>query len=89
MANKQREAAKCIICGNQAERCHVKSRGSGGTDDDWNIMSMCRKHHQEQHFIGWTVFYFKYPEVQPILRDKGWSLDSYTNRLFNPNNAKA
>ena len=49
----------CIICGRDAEPCHVRSRGAGGTDLG-NIVPMCRIHHTEQHKIGIKTFQAKW-----------------------------
>ncbi len=66
--------SKCIICNRNIEvdRCHIKTRGSGGTDDDWNILLMCRLHHNEQHSTGFYKMSLKYPHLLVILKYKGW-----------------
>lgn len=62
----------CIICGDPSERCHIKSRGSGGGDEEWNIMHLCREHHIEQHKRGWLGFSSVYPVAREELQRKGW-----------------
>ena len=43
-----------------ADLHHVKTRKSGGTDDDYNLMPLCRSHHTECHKIGTSTFVKKY-----------------------------
>jgi hypothetical protein len=65
----------CEICnGHNPERHHIKTRGSGGTDDDWNIIMLCRKHHIIWHQYGISKMVETYPLVQVLLRNKGWVL---------------
>jgi len=82
----------CLLCrSNRIDRCHIKSKGSGGPDDNWNIMFLCRFHHQEQHRIGIITFYKKYPNIQKALQFAGWSLDESSGkpRLVHPKLAPA
>lgn len=62
----------CIICGTQGENHHVKTRGSSGTDDYYNLMPLCREHHQNIHFIGLTTFASKYSEAREWLIRHAW-----------------
>ena len=73
----------CAVCKKKGERHHIKHRGSGGVDDDWNILSLCRLHHIELHQIGGLKFIQKYSEVEKILIEKGWYVDNYRSRLWN------
>ena len=54
------------------DRAHVKSRGSGGTWDDDNILILCRRCHQMQHYYGFKKFSEVYPNIARILDEKGW-----------------
>ena len=47
------------ICDGPTEAAHVRSRGAGGEDAN-NTVSLCRKHHREQHRIGIQSFETKY-----------------------------
>lgn len=63
----------CCICGSRpVDPCHIKSFGSTGLDIEWNMVPMCRQHHQQQHRIGIMTFYQKYLTYQLALREKGW-----------------
>lgn len=67
---------KCTIsrCKNtNIDKHHIKTRGSGGTDDDWNLVELCRLHHSEIHQIGNWKFCQKYPEFLSVLKSKGWT----------------
>lgn len=68
---------RCTIenCQNSnIDKHHVKTRGSGGSDDDSNILLLCRIHHSEAHQIGMVKLSKKYPEVNAWLEDNGWEL---------------
>jgi len=56
------------------DRAHVKTQATGGTWDDFNILLLCRRHHVEQHTIGWIKFMRKWPRVYRALNDKGWRI---------------
>lgn len=63
----------CVVCGKkQTDPCHVRSRGAGGSDAEFNVIPLCRIHHSEQHMMGFKVFCFTYPKVWEALKSKGW-----------------
>lgn len=68
---------QCIICGRRADKCHIKSRGSGGGDAWWNILWMCRTLHVKQHKMGWRTMSRKYPIIAEALRERGWSFTGW------------
>ena len=70
----------CIICGAQGEKHHFKSRGSGGTDDEWNIMPLSRGHHVEFHKLGATTFVNKYPQAKEWLIKNGWEFNEFKKK---------
>lgn len=66
----------CVVCGEQnADRAHIKSKGSGGSLDECNIMHLCREHHSVSHGIGWKKFSEIYPKVLRELKAKGWEFN--------------
>jgi len=71
-------------CYGPIDQAHIKSRGSGGCDDSWNVIPLCRKHHSEQHQIGWYRFAFKYIEVKLKLCELGWKYDYELGKMWNP-----
>ena len=40
----------------QTERHHIVTKGARGADEDYNIMHLCRYHHDEFHRHGWLTF---------------------------------
>lgn len=63
----------CLVCGvKPSDAAHIKSRGAGGSDDLYNLASLCRVHHSIQHRMGWVQFALKYPEVFKYLQGLGW-----------------
>ena len=67
---------RCLVCNNpKTDHCHVKSRGAGGSDDSWNIIYLCRKHHRLQHTMTWHKFCEMYPVVYLELQSKGWRIE--------------
>lgn len=68
-------AAPCSIRGCKSQptdRAHIKSKGAGGTWDEWNIIHFCRDHHQMQHAFGWFRMCDKFPEVKEQLTSRGY-----------------
>ena len=70
----------CEVCGDIAERHHIKTRGAGGTDEPENILEACRAHHIEVHKLGLTTFAEKYPKVKKYLLSKGWYFDDFRRK---------
>lgn len=68
-------ASRCCVCSAPppSDASHVKTQGSGGPDEEWNLMPFCRKHHIEQHAIGWIKFLEKHPNLKLKLRLLGWN----------------
>ena len=56
---------------NPIDPSHIKTKGSGGPDTDWNVVAHCRRCH-----IGWGIsrikFFEKYPDFEKHLKDLGW-----------------
>lgn len=61
------EVAVCVICGSLGERDHVVTRGSGGGDEETNIIWLCRIHHTLRHQKGVVWLADKYPAYKKIL----------------------
>lgn len=62
------------------DRAHIKSFGSSGCDDDWNLLNLCRADHSWQHSQGWKRFSERYPSIMDILEERGFYFDSF-NKL--------
>lgn len=78
------KAMPCIVCGSRlmVDPSHIKTRGSGGPDEPWNVVAKCRKHHTEWG-MSWSRFLVKYPAFAFKLRQLGWEWES--GKLWNPN----
>lgn len=82
----------CLICGTwPCDPTHVRSRGAGGHDVDFNVAPLCRFHHIHQHRFGVFQFLKKYPEFRAWLEDHGWEIneeraDLHHPRIVNPFN---
>lgn len=65
----------CLVCGaSPVDKCHIRSKGSGGSNDECNIILFCRGHHRIQHNIGWYRLCEKFPIVHDALKEKGWEI---------------
>lgn len=64
----------CFLCGSRyrVDPCHIKSFGSSGIEEWWNLVPMCRTHHEEQHRLMWKRFCEKYPKAAALLKELGW-----------------
>ena len=74
----------CDICGRQppGDPSHIRSRGAGGPDEDWNLVAMCRECHTQWHHFGWATFCRRRPIASFVLMKKGWEMEN--QRLFHP-----
>jgi hypothetical protein len=72
------------------DRCHIRGRGSGGSDGEHNVILMCRFHHQEQHSIGFPRMMDKYPDLRRELKRLGWEVTEVfgTRKMFHAKEAK-
>jgi hypothetical protein len=59
-------------CFGPVDPAHIRSRGAGGPDVPQNLVPLCRKHHSEQHQMGWAKFTLHYPQVWEAMVKKGW-----------------
>lgn len=49
--------------------CHIVSKGTGGDDDQENLLHLCDTCHVgEQHEAGWNVFLEKHPHLAPKVK---------------------
>lgn len=80
---------RCCICGmrpgslyNPIDPSHIKTRGSGGPDEKWNVVPHCRLHHREWEDTAHHDFLFKYPAMRVLLIGLGWDISG--GRLWHP-----
>lgn len=86
---KEYHAMPCLACGRRpAVPAHVKSKGSGGPDEPFNLIPLCNRCHIEtQHRHGWMYFLKRFPHVKDHLESFGWEVhDSHgVAKLWHPN----
>ncbi len=61
---------------------HIRTRKSGGSDDQFNLMPLCVQAHNEIHQIGLISMVEKYPELKEWLDLNGWEFDAYANKFL-------
>lgn len=64
----------CEICGRYPAEPHhwCHSRGAGGGDEPWNLLWLCRRHHEEAHRIGRDTFFERYKRRLSPQRVRDW-----------------
>lgn len=74
--------SRCVITGNfpPNDPHHVKSKGSGGPDEPWNLCPLRHDLHQEFHKIGISSFAEKYPAFKSWLEKNGWEYNDHLNK---------
>lgn len=65
----------CVVClGRPVDASHIRSRGAGGPDKEFNVVAKCRRHHVEWHQYGWQKFCELYPKFEHLLNEMGWKV---------------
>jgi hypothetical protein len=74
--NYQTDLPCLVCCTISTQRCfhHVKSRGSGGSDESYNLMPLCFKCHEKIHRSPLSEFSKKHTRVKEWLESNGWVL---------------
>lgn len=67
---------------------HVKTRGSGGGDEPWNLMPLSFRMHNEVHQMGLTTFADRHPAARAWLTERGWILDPVLLRWVHTRGSK-
>ena len=90
----------CIACHRYSEGGttlhHVKSQGSGGSDESFNLMPLCNAHHVLVHLKGLREFSCMSLRVNGVdgksvtqwLKDNGWYIDNFLKKWMNERNFK-
>lgn len=78
---------RCLVCKRSpVDQAHIKTKKTGGPNEPFNLMPLCRICHRKQHDIGIISFMNRFPEVKKYLEDWGWEIienGSYS-KLWNP-----
>lgn len=65
----------CVICGwHETDPAHIKTVKSGGGDEAFNVMPLCRRHHILQHQLGFVYLSRSYKTVLAALEERGWEI---------------
>lgn len=66
----------CVVCGksNQTTGSHLRSKGSGGPDTEWNVVPMCFYCHREWEDGGLQCFLSKHHRFEDYLEELGWEV---------------
>lgn len=72
----------CQACGVHpaGDAHHIKTRGAGGQDLQWNLMPLCRGHHRAVHDKGLTTLARDHMGVLTFLEQNGWTFDEFMRR---------
>ena len=54
---------------------HIRTKMSGGPDEPWNILPLCRFHHNLWHQMGRARLFEKLPDLLGVLVYMGWVWD--------------
>lgn len=75
MGKYKSDKHKCIITGScPVDLHHVKSRKSGGPDEQWNLMPLSRDMHRKMHDKGLSTMAMNYEHVYEWLKKNNWYL---------------
>ncbi len=65
----------CDACGKSpSDKHHIKTRWSGGTDDDFNLIDLCRQCHVAINQLGAVKFIRNNPHLESLFELKGWEI---------------
>lgn len=73
----------CILCGatSNIDAHHLKSRGSGGGDEFFNLLPVCRAHHSLIHSQGLIRLAEGNPVVMIELNRRGWYVKTLSDEI--------
>ena len=68
----------CECCGEygELEKCHIKTKKTGGGTEWENILLMCRRDHQLQHQVGFYALSKRYEKLRIQLELRGWGFEN-------------
>lgn len=73
---------RCCICNKwPSDPSHIRTKGSGGPDVEWNVAPHCRLHHTEWGG-SWSRFCKRYPSFMRWLTSRGWYVEG--GKLHHP-----
>lgn len=70
-------------CGSkESDPCHVVPFNVCGDDKEFNLIPLCRRHHTEQHHLGWRIFIDRYTQVALVLKSLGWEWEFLNGKFL-------
>ena len=79
---KSYQGLPCVCCGTTRGTVahHVKSRGSGGSDEPHNLMVLCDSTHKLIHQHGLSYVVIMHPTIKAWLIENGWEKCEYRDK---------
>jgi 5-methylcytosine-specific restriction endonuclease McrA len=75
-ARKRLRELPCLVCFSRpSDVHHIKTRGSGGDDQEFNLANLCRRCHSRLHHIGQVTFASKEWRFMDHLEQNGWRIE--------------
>ena len=75
----------CLCChSTNVDMHHLKTRKSGGSDDDYNLVPLCRQHHVMAHQVGHNKMASSFYRFRKGLIDRGWEFCDFRGRWVRP-----
>lgn len=88
-ALKKRIKTPCVICGKEpTDRCHIRGHRVSGNHAAWNIVCMCRSHHNQQHHRGLKWMVDTYSALAREIADRGWVFHQLPDGSWKMSNPK-
>lgn len=90
MAKDYRSYDPCICCGLTDSRSvcfhHIMTRGAYPefSECEWNMIPVCKTHHNEFHYYGTSTMAIKYYPVKDWLDRNQWEFDKNFRKWLNP-----
>ncbi len=76
LVKKIKQNAVCCVCRlSPVDAHHLRSRGARGDDLPWNLVPLCRKHHNEVHNLGLIEMCRRHLGFFQALEIRGWFIE--------------
>lgn len=89
------KSGACMACGKEPsiytiiDPCHIRSFKVSQNDEPWNLVSLCREHHNLQHKFGWKYLMVIYENLRwEIQNNRGWVFDRMPDGSWKMSNPK-
>lgn len=91
------EHGECVACGRVGvDLHHIKTQGSGGSNENFNLMPLCHPHHVKVHVTGMMKFSKMKKQKDGVdgnavtewLLGNDWYIDTFRDKWVNERNFK-